>query len=165
MGEFGGFGGRGFGGLPRPRRLPSNVLIQGTKPNKETKILLVDSSGRLVIVQVGPRYIDQLPVPVPATVGTLFSNASGYGRVMLGVGVINITAIPVALSLYLCGNAETPTNSNIWGAPGVSVPAGGVWEWSGRWPIDNGDRLAGLAASSDSLIAFVSLEMGVDDLV
>ena len=164
-GDFGGFGDMGgFYGLPRPTSMGSNMGLAGARAGSETEAMLVDSRGRLVVVRSGPFYEDFFPAVISTTAGALYENVSGHDRILRGVRVLNVSAVAVSLKLYLLSNALEYSDFFVWGAPGVSIPSGGVWEWDGKWPVANGQELGGLAGVENSLYIHLDIQKGVDDL-
>ena len=161
-----GFSGSGFGGYPKSSlgKALSNLAMAAATAGSATNAILVDSRGRVVVVRAGPLYVDFFPTAIPGAAGVLYQNTSGFDRILLGVRVLNITAAAVDLKLYLKSTALGFSNSFVWGAPGISLPAGGVWEWSGKWPVYSGQEIGGLAGAANSLYIHLDIQKGVDDL-
>jgi hypothetical protein len=156
-----GFGGLGIPGPARRRAISADVLLHYLDTTDEKAVLLTNR-GSVVLSTDGAVLVDTLPVVVPNAAGSIYSNDSGYERILTHVSVVNVSGSAVSLQLYMdvqIGNV--PTDSDTWGAPGLDIPAdGGVWEWTGRWPIRNGYMLAGVAGAADSLYAIVGIEGG-----
>jgi hypothetical protein len=163
MGFDQGFSGISIPGPGRRRSSTKDVLLHFLD-NTDVKPVLVTHDGALVLSPKGSILVDKLPVVIPTTVGSLYTNDSGYNRVMTHVSVVNVSGSAVSLQLYIDDSEDTPTDSETWGAPGLDIPAGGVWEWTGRWPLPRDEMLAGVAGAADSLVATIGLEGGINEL-
>jgi hypothetical protein len=146
-------------GLPkRVTELPESIMPLGESASHPGKMLplALDRDYRLVVEVAGPRYYGRGPVLVPTTAGVIEAAPASGKRACVGINVVNVTANPVSLKLWLTDDAP-PNDIYMFGIFGGNVPANGLWQWTGQVALEAGVGIYGEAGTANALYAHISL--------
>lgn len=148
MDDFPGFGQYDI----KPAYLPNNATLYGRGVDGRYVPLEVDGGGRLLALTYGPILLPRLPVGIPnAAPGRLEDGASGAGRYLVGLDVVNTTANPVTLKLYYFIKDVPPTDAYVFATAGETIAAGGLFSWRGNMRIEPACAIWGLAGAAQAL--------------
>jgi hypothetical protein len=146
-------------GLPKKiTELPESIVPLGESATHPGKMLplVVDKDYRLVVDVITPKYYGRGPVLVPTTAGVLESGPAGGKLVCVGINVVNVSASPVTLKLWLAEEAP-PEDYYMFGSFGGSVLANGLWQWTGVVVVESTFAIYGEAGAANSLYAHLSM--------
>jgi hypothetical protein len=158
MDDFGSFDDF-LSGLPKKiTKLPESIMPLGESDTHAGKMLplLLDRDYRLVVDVATPKYYGRGPVLVPATAAFLEEAPASGKTICTGINVVNVTASPVTLKLWLTDEAP-PADYYMFGIFGGTVPASGLWQWTGQVALEAGVGIYGEAGTAKALYAHMSL--------
>jgi hypothetical protein len=158
MDDFGSFDDF-LSGLPKKITvLPESIMPLGESDTHAGKMLplVLDKDYRLVVDVAGPKYYGRGPDLVPTTAALLEAAPASGKLICVGINVVNVTANPVSLKLWLTDDAP-PNDIYMFGIFGGNVPANGLWQWAGEAVLEAGVGIYGEAGAANALYAHISM--------
>ena len=136
--------------------LPESVMLLGYYSGGTRYVpFLLDDDNRLVMQFVTLQYYAKSPVVVPnAAAGKIETGPASEARVVTNINIVNVTANPVSLKLYLA--EEEALNTNVFGICGGTVAANSLFQWEGELVVGP-ESVWGLAGAADALYATITL--------